>query len=347
MRYGRSRDLPELARRVHNKPVGLLARPYVLERAQPVNRRLPLLLGALTLATFVGTADAGRFSGGVHFGGGARFSAGVHVGGSVHYATRPSYGGGYYSSYRYRPSYGWGVHGRIWVGGYYPYYYYPSYYYYSPYYVETVPSYYPVQPTAYAGPSTVAAYAPPPPLPKLGIGLFAGGVATDYNQQTNTSETDIGVLGRFRLTDGLLVEGELGKVSTSVKDPQTGATIDNVRVDRRLGGALVYEFNARNSFAPYVLGGLGVQQASVNGDYNTTQDYAEIGIGLRLALSRNFHLTFDVRAGQRTSVSSPSPMAATLPPNTTASMVAPPPSSGTSDNSEDYTRARLAAILYF
>jgi hypothetical protein len=311
-----------------------------------VNRRLPLLVGALALASFVGTADAGRFSGGVHFGGGARFSAGVHVGGSVHWSARPSYGVGYYHQYRsgYRPGY-WGVRGHVWVGGYYPYYYYPSYYYYSPYYVETVPSYYPVQP-GYQGPSAVAAVVAQPPLPKLGIGLFAGGVATDYNTQTNTSETDIGVLGRFRLTDGLLVEGELGKVSTSVTDPQTGQTVDNVRVDRRLGGALVYEIGARNAFAPYVLGGLGVQQASVNGDYSTTQDYAEIGVGLRLALSRNFHLTFDVRAGQRTSVSSSQPMA-TLPPNTTASMVAPPPSSGTADNSEDYTRARLAAILYF
>jgi hypothetical protein len=310
-----------------------------------VTRRLPLLVGALALASFVGTADAGRYGGGVHFSGGAHFSAGVHVGGGVRWSSpRPSYG--YYGGgYRYRPSY-WGVHGHIWVGGYYPYYYYPSYYYYQPYYTETVPSYYPVQP-AYGGPSTVAAFVPPPPLPKLGIGLFAGGVATDYNTQTNTSETDIGVLARYRLTDGLLVEGELGKVSTSVQDPQTGQTVDNVRVDRRLGGSLIYEIGARNAFAPYVLGGLGVQQASVNGNYNTTQDYEEIGVGLRLALSRNFHLTFDVRAGQRNTVSSPSMPTATLPPNTTASMVAPPPSSGTANNSEDYTRARLSAILYF
>jgi hypothetical protein len=319
-----------------------------------VNRRLPLLLGALVFASFVGgserQASAGRFSGGVHFGGGAHFSGGVHVSGgaSAHWSSRP---GGYYGgyggyrgySYRPRPSY-WGVRGHIWIGGGYS--YYPSYYYYSyPYYAESVPSYYPVQP-AYAGPSAMPVVVAQPPLPKLGVGLFAGGVNTDYNTSTNTSETDVGVLARYRLTEGLLIEGELGKVSTSVTDPNTGATVDNARVDRRLGGSLIYEIGARNAFAPYVLGGMGVEQASVNGNYNTTQDYVEIGAGLRFALSRNFHLTLDIRAGQRTSVSSPD-MAQTLPPNTTASMVAPPPSSGTNSNAEDYTRARLSAILYF
>ncbi len=319
-----------------------------------MNRRLPVILGALAFASLVGaadTADAGRFAGGVHFGGGAHFSGGahwsggVHVGGSAsfHY-SRPYYGGGYGGSYYggYHPY--WGVRGHIYVGGYWPYYYYPSYYYYP----EYVPSYYgatyyPVQP-AYAAPGVTEAYIPPPPLPKLGIGLFAGGVSTDYNTATNTNETDVGVIGRYRLTDGLIVEGELGKVSTSVTNPD-GSVTDNVRVDRRLGGALVYEIGARNALAPYVLGGLGVEQASVNGDYSTTQDYAELGVGLRLAVTPHFHLTFDVRAGQRTSVSDNS-MTTTLPPNTTASMVAPPTSSST-NNSEDYTRARLSAILYF
>jgi hypothetical protein len=320
-----------------------------------VKRRLPLFVGALAFASLVGTASAGRFSGGVHFGGGAHFSAG-HFGGGVHYGASVhvgGYGGAHWAArpgawgYRggYHPGY-WGVRGHVWVGGYHPYYYYPSYYYYAnPYYTESVPSYYPVQP-GYAGPSMTPVVVAQPPLPKLGIGLFAGGVSTDYNTQTNTSETDVGVLARYRLTDSLLVEGELGKISTSVTDPQSGATVDNARVDRRLGGSLIYEIGPRNQLAPYVLAGMGVEQASVNGNYNTTQDYGEIGLGLRLALSRNFHVTFDVRAGQRTSVSSPD-MAQTLPPNTTASMVAPPPASGTTNNAEDYTRARLSAILYF
>lgn len=316
-----------------------------------MTRRLPsssaLSIAALAFASLVGagTADAGRFSGGVRFSGG--FHGSVRVGGG--FAARPSYGGTYrsygsYGSYGHvRDHRSWGVHGHVYVGGSYG--YYPSYYYYYP---EYVPSYYgayyyPVQP-AYTAPGVTAVVAPRPPLPRLGVGLFGGIVDTDYNTATNTKETDVGVLARYRLTEGLIIEGELGKVSTSVTNVD-GTTTDNARVDRRLGGTLIYEIGAYNALAPYGLVGMGVQQASVNGDYSTTQDYAEIGAGLRLALSRNFHLTFDIRAGQRTSVSS-SGSPQMLPPNTTASVVAPP-QSNSADNSEDYTRARLTAILYF
>jgi hypothetical protein len=150
-----------------------------------VTRRLPLLVGALALATLVGTADAGRFSvhvgGSAHFSAGAHWSTGVRVGGYSGY-YRP---GGYYG---YRGGYGgyyrpwWGARGSIYVGGYYPYYWpYYSYYYPVPSYYEG--SYYPVQPGAsvYAGPSTVAVVAPPPPMPRFGVGVFAGGVCTDHN----------------------------------------------------------------------------------------------------------------------------------------------------------------------
>ena len=347
-----------MAQRVQNKPTGLVERPIREERSTPVNRRLPIVLGALAFASLVGatgTADAGRFGGGAHFSGGSHWGGGVHVSGGIHVGGGVSYGyhfsrpyyGGYRGTYWGGRGYGyggWGVRGHIYVGGYYPYYYYPSYYYYP----EYVPSYYgttyyPVQAT-YGGPGVTAVVAPHPELPKLGIGLFAGGVNTDYNTATNTNETDVGVLGRYRLTEGLLIEGELGKVSTSVTNAD-GSVTDNVRVDRRLGGALLYEIGAYNRLAPYVLVGMGVEQASVNGSYSTTQDYAELGAGLRLAVTPHFHIAFDVRAGQRTSVASDTTMNA-LPPNTTASMVAPPTSSAP-NNSEDYTRARLSAILYF
>lgn len=304
-----------------------------------MTRRLPLVLGSLAFASLVGagSADAGRFSGGVRFGGG--FHGSVHVSGGYRFAARPSYGGyrgGYVRDHR-----SWGVRGHVYVGGYYS--YYPSYYYYPEYVPSYYGAYYPVQP-AYTAPGVTAVVAPRAPLPKLGVGLFGGVVDTDYNTATNTKETDLGVLARYRLTEGLIIEGELGKVSTSVTNFD-GTTTDNARVDRRLGGTLIYEIGAYNALAPYGLVGMGVQQASVNGDYNTTQDYAEIGAGLRLALTPHFHLTLDIRAGSRTSVSS-SGSAQMLPPNTTASVVAPP-SSNSSDNSEDYTRARLTAILYF
>jgi Outer membrane protein beta-barrel domain len=308
-----------------------------------VTRRLPLILGASVAALAFGslsqTAEAGRggihFSGGVHYssgfrggwGGGVHVNAGVHVNTYAHWA-RPSYS--------WRPNH-FHVRGHVWVGGYHPYYYRPYYSYYYPEYVPSYygASYYPVQPT-YAAPGvSTAVVAAEPELPRFGVGLFAGGVATDYNTQTNTQETDLGVLGRFRLTQGLLVEGELGKTSTTVNG------VDNLRVDRRLGGSLVYEIGATNRWAPFVLAGLGVQQADVNGDYSTTQDYGELGAGIRFAVTPSFHLTLDVRAGTRSTVSNDQVM----PAAGVARTVTPPTSD--SGQSEDYTRARLSAILYF
>jgi hypothetical protein len=304
-----------------------------------MTRRLPLLLGALAFAAaFQLSGESAEANGHVHFSGGAHFSGGFHASGGfrggARYA-RPAWGGrsyyrgggGYYGGYRG----GWRTGGHIWVGGggYWPGYYYyrpyPYYYYYTT--PEAVPSYYPVQPEA-PGVEAAAVIAPPPQLPKLGVGVFAGGISVQGVDQSS----DVGILARLRLGNGgLLVEGELAK--TSFKD--------DTRVDRRLGGSLIYEFGARNAFAPYVLAGLGVNQSQTGGDYNTTQDFAEIGVGLRLALSRNLHLTLDVRAGSRNTVSSDSsPMNGGL-----ARTIAPPPSG--SNDSEDYTRARLAAILMF
>ena len=68
----------------------------------------------------------------------------------------------------------------------------------------------------------------------------------------------------------------------------------------------------------------------------------ELGIGLRYAISPNFHLTFDIRAGSRATVSDDRETAVD---GTVARSVAPPTED--SNESEEYTRARLAAILYF
>lgn len=303
--------------------------------------RLPLLFGAslaVAALSHSGTANAGHahFSGGAHFSSGGHFGGGIHVSGGGGYHASVHVGGGWGGGWHggYRPGY-WGVRGTIHVGGYRPYYYYRPYYsYYYPVPSYYGGSYYPVE--SVTAPSTAIVVAEPPPLPKFGIGVFAGGVATDYNTQTDTTETDLGILARYRLTDGLVLEGELGRTSTSVNG------VDNVRVDRRLGGSLLYEFGAHNRLAPYVLAGLGVQQANVDGDYNTTQDYGELGVGLRYAFSRNFHLTFDVRAGERSSVSDSNNDVVTGVAKTVT-----PPSSSADNSKEDYTRARLAAILYF
>jgi hypothetical protein len=284
-----------------------------------VNRSILLLVGALGLGTMLHAenADAGRWSRG---GGGVR----VHARGgfSVHW-SRPA-------RTWYRPRATWSVGGSIYVGGG----YYPRYRYYRPYYTETyVPSYYgttyyPVAPApAVAAPAVYVAARPE--LPKFGIGLFAGGVAVEDSDDSS----DIGVLARIRLGNGgFLIEGELGKTEYT----------NDLRVDRRLGGSLIYEIGAYNRLAPYVLAGIGVQQADVAGEFTTNQNFGEIGIGLRYALTPKFHIAVDFRAGSRNSMSSddPKPLDGTV-----ARTVAPP--SSDSDESEEYTRARLSALLYF
>jgi hypothetical protein len=135
------------------------------------------------------------------------------------------------------------------------------------------------------------------------------------------------------MTPGLLIEGEFGK--TAFKD--------NERVDRRIGGSLIWEIGAHNAIAPYLLVGGGVNQADVDGSFSTTQDFGEVGIGLRVALSRNLHIAADIRAGTRQSIHSDQPDLVSA----SARTVAPPTGSGANDPNEDYTRARLAAILMF
>jgi len=306
-------------------------------------KRLPPSFSALVLGGAAGaasllqggTAEAGHahFSGGgVHVSGGGHFNVGVHAGGGFHGGVSVHVGGrGVFRPWRpWRPGSG----GTVWVGGY----YYPRPYYYY-YYPEYVPSYYgyaqPVQPVIEAGPSAVAVIRPRRELPTLGIGVSAGGVFQDgsgFDRDKQTS-SDLSLLGRVRLTPGLLIEGEFGK--TAYKD--------NDRIDRRIGGSLIWEVTPYSVLAPYLLAGGGVNQANVDGSYSTTQDFGEIGVGLRLALTRNLHIAADVRAGRRESIhsnqSDPVPVA--------SRSVATPSGTSTDNGREDYSRARLAAILMF
>jgi hypothetical protein len=291
-----------------------------------VNVRLPLLLGALVASSLgvSGVAEAQR----VHFSGGVRWSGGVNVTSSSWHFARPAW----------RPN-RWHVSGSIYVGPTYTYYPRPYYVYYPTYvpsYYATT-SYYPVEPTVSA-PSMVAVAAPRRELPKLGIGLFAGGSAVESQSGDSTHESDdLGLLARFRLTPGLILEGEIGKMSYDVDG------VDNARVDRRLGASLLYEIGAYNRWAPYILVGTGVQQAEVGGQFNTTQDYGEIGAGLRWAVTDKFHLALEFRAGSRATVSSDAQVMTY--PGTAARTITPP--SEESDETEEYTRGRLNAILYF
>ncbi len=289
-----------------------------------------------SLVATTGAADAGTF----HGGGGFHGSVHVGGGGGVHFS-----GGAHFSAHYSRPAFrsvGWGVRGGYYGGRGYAYGYgYPRYY--NPYWygcgygygyycgnTEYVSSYYPVAP----GPGYAAvAVAPRPELPRFGIGVFGGSVSTsDGHGNSQPDSSDVGLLARIRLTPGLILEGDLGKTSYE----------NNERVDRRLGGSLIYEFGAYNHFAPYVLAGIGAQQADVGGTYSTTGIPAQLGIGLRYAFSPHLAITADIRAGSRTSVSNDS---TTNTLTATERSIAPPTSS--SGDSESYTRGQLAAIIYF
>jgi hypothetical protein len=304
-----------------------------------VNSRFALFAGALALATMGSLANTAEASH-IHFSGGGH----VRVGGGGGFHGRIGGGFGYSRGYSYRPGYSgrWSVGGRIYVGpsyGYHHYGWYPRYYYnYTPVpsyygYYYTQPYYYPVAPQP-AVATTMVAPAPRPELPKLGIGLFAGGASNNNDTAGTNDSSDVGLLGRLRIGNGgFLIEAEVGKASFK----------NDERVDRRIGGSLVYEIGAYNKLAPYVLVGGGVQQADVAGTYQTTQDFGEIGVGLRWAVSPNFHLLFDVRAGERKNSSDSN----NVPMTDTAARSVTPPTNDASNNTEDYTRARLAAVLYF
>ena len=230
--------------------------------------------------------------------------------------------------------------GSVYVGPTYRYYPRPYYVYYPVYvpsYYQTT-SYYPVEP-APQGPSMVAPAPVQRPLPRFALGAFLGGSAVEAQDGGAHGSDDMGLLARFRLTQGLLIEGEIGKTSYDING------IDNARVDRRLGGSLVWEIGARNRWAPYLLGGLGVQQAEVGGgEFQTTQNFAELGVGLRWAISRNFHLAADARVGTRDSMDSSSDQMV-YATGTTARVITPPTEA--SDENEEYTRFRLSAFIYF
>jgi hypothetical protein len=302
----------------------------VFQKGLPtVHVRLPLVLGALVASALVGSTEAEAGRARIHFSGGVRWGGGVHVSGGSYHFARPAW----------RP-HRWYVGGSIYVGPTYRYYPRPYYVYYPAYvpaYYHTA-TYYPVQPAVSAPGVVAVAPAPRPELPRLGIGLFAGGSAVESQSGDSTHESDdLGLLGRFRITTGLLIEGELGKMSYDIDG------LENARVDRRLGASLVYEIGARNRWAPYVLAGMGVQQAEVAGDFETTQNYGELGFGLRWAVSPKFHLAAELRFGSRATVESDSGLA---PAGGTAMRTITPPSEDSGDT-EEYSRGRLQAVLYF
>lgn len=273
--------------------------------------RSPRLLAALacaaavvsTLVVETGTASA------QHIRIRARARAHIRIGGGGHVHVRP-YPGPYV---RVRPRYYWGWGVRFASPPPPP----PSCYEGC----ATVSAYY----TAPAPAVAVAAPLPPPPVPTFGIGVFAGSVDVEGNEYG----TDLGLVGRLRLSDHFRLEGELSKTDIE----------DGARIDRRVGGALLYDFNPYGSFAPYILAGVGVGRAELDGMYGANQGYGEVGLGLEWRLTRQFALIGDIRAGSRQNRMDDEdeiqPLVSTVPPPATM------------DEDENYTRARIGALLYF
>lgn len=262
----------------------------------------------LAIGSVATAAEAGVFhaSGGVRVSGG--FSARVHAG--------------------WRPA----IRPHVWVG------YRPTYY---PYY-QPVPAYYPTVDVV-AAPGVTEVIVAEPPLPRVGFGLFAGGLVTtnDPSGSSDIQGRDFGLLARLRLTTGLVLEGELGKTTAFTSVSVNG--VDYNRVDRRLGASLLYEFGAHNRWAPYIVGGFGAQETNVGG-LTSQGGYGEFGGGIRFAVTNRFHLTAELRGGARDVQSSPDDVPV---PAVAARTIYPSPTPTSDPQTETYVRSRLAAILWF
>lgn len=283
------------------------------------NARRTLTTAALVAAAFTGVAATAEKE--------ASADVRIRVGGSAHVRV----GGhvrvrGPHVRWRVRrpppPPLRIHVGGAIWVGG----------GYYGPRFSAPPPppadcdcgsgNYYPVVAQPSAG--VYVAPAPRPALPRWGVGVAAGGMDVEGQDAGD----DLALIGRLRLTPRWQLEGEIGKSELA----------DGSRVDRRLGAGLNFEFSPYNRFTPYLVGSMGVTQVEVAaGEYESAQSFGELGIGLRYAITPRIHLAGDIRAGSRSAIDDePQPLDAA------ARSITPP-----DDESEEYTRARLSAVLFF
>ncbi|MEZ4402680.1 MAG: hypothetical protein R3B06_21850 [Kofleriaceae bacterium] len=272
-------------------------------------RRIAILIAGTAL---IAGAQAASADIRVRIGGSAR----IHVGGSVqvrapraHWVRRHT-----------------GVHigGSIWVGG----------GYYRPFAQPPPPpppavdcncgqTYYPPiapAPVTYAV-ATVQAPAPPP-LARFGLGAYLGGVAVDGQHEGK----DVGLVGQFRLTRGLIAEAEIAK-----NELDNGA-----RIDRRLMAGLQFELRPYSRLSPYLAGAIGTSQVEVGQAWQDQQALAEVGAGLRYRLSDRISLFGDFRVGQRQL----SDQATAQPIDAATARIVPA-------SDESYTRARLGGMITF
>ncbi|MBK9032941.1 MAG: hypothetical protein IPL61_16985 [Myxococcales bacterium] len=183
------------------------------------------------------------------------------------------------------------------------------------------PAYYPIapQPVGYvAAPAPVATA----PLSRFGIGAFLGGVSVDGEHEGK----DVGLVGQFRLTRGLIAEAEIAKNELA----------GGARIDRRIMAGLQIELRPYRRFTPYLAGALGTTQVEVGDSWQDHQTMAELGGGARYRLSERLSIFGDVRFGQRQlSDQADRPL-----DTTTARAIIPSPD-------ETYSRVRLGGMVTF
>lgn len=184
-------------------------------------------------------------------------------------------------------------------------------------YVEPAPVYVEHQPV-YINRGIVAPRRAP--MNRWGIGAFAGSVQADGQD----SGSDLGLLGRYRLSRSWAVEAELAKTEAA----------DGARVDRRLGGSLIWTLPVGKRLKPSLLMGAGYGQSKFGpGELHAEQGYGEIGAGLSYGLTKSLDIMADVRAGTRSSSDDVMYVA----------------KGGVVHLEEDesYSRARIGAMLFF
>lgn len=158
------------------------------------------------------------------------------------------------------------------------------------------------------------------PMERWGLGAFAGSLHVDDQEDGS----DLGLLGRYRISRAFSLELELAKTKMDSGN----------RVDRHIGSALLYDLAPHRSLSPYLLVGAGFGQTELgDGEFHAEQGYGEIGVGLQYRLTSSFHITADLRAGARQSQQDVAYMS-------TAPIA-------DFEKEERFNRARIGALLYF
>lgn len=157
---------------------------------------------------------------------------------------------------------------------------------------------------------------------RWGLGAFAGSMSTRGME----SGSDLGLFAQYRFSQAIRAELELAKSKQA----------DGGRVDRRVGGAILYNLTPHRRLSPFLLMGAGYGQSEIAaGEFHAQQGYGEVGAGLRLRLTPSIHIVGDLRSGRRSTKDGDVYMSK-------SSM-----SGASVEEDEGYTRLRVGGLISF